>query len=65
MTLNLTVNMTFKRKMKVIFVFSVLNLTLKWVWRKSESVAEYVAEYVAYYGQPLPEVERCFKIRSR
>ena len=50
MTLNLTINMILKSKMKVIFVCSVLNVTLKWGLEKSESVAEYFAEYVANCG---------------
>ena len=50
MTLNLTINMILKSKMKVIFVFSVLNVTLKLGLDKSKSVAEYLAEYVANCG---------------
>ena len=44
LTLNLTLNVTLKNKMKFIFLFSVINLTLDEVWRKYESVAEYEAE---------------------
>ena len=48
LTLNLTLKMTLNIRTKVIFVFSVPNLTFKRVLReKSESDAEYDAEYDA------------------
>ena len=50
LTLNKTLKMTLKNKIKVIFVFSVLTLLWNEVWRKSESVTEYVAECVANSG---------------